>query len=146
MGNRATAIANSPFKKGTPKPDGSGRKKGAPNKTTTSLKQAILLAATNVGLDGLGKEGLVGYLMRLAVSEPSSFASLLGRVIPLEVTGAGGKSVPVVITVETTLREVASLYSQSVRDSNLEMSIEEKREVLDLVAIPSPSSDEKEDA
>lgn len=74
---------------------GKGRKKGAVNKTTAVLKDAILLAATQTGLDGAGTGGLVGYLRSLAQSEPKAFSSLLGRVLPLQITGEGGG--PVVI-------------------------------------------------
>lgn len=69
---------------------GIGRKRGVPNKTTRALKEAILLAAEAVGKDGKGCNGLTGYLESLAVKEPSSFAALLGKVLPLQVTGENG--------------------------------------------------------
>ena len=77
---------------GRPKPPnaGKGRKAGSPNKTTKALKEAILEAAELVGHDGNGGDGLTGYLKTLAVSEPRAFAGLLGRVLPLQVTGEGG--------------------------------------------------------
>lgn len=64
---------------------GLGRPKGIPNKTTRALKEAILLAGEQAG----GKAGLVGYLERLAHNEPASFATLLGKVLPLQVQGSG---------------------------------------------------------
>lgn len=64
-----------------------GRKKNTPNKTTALLKDAILQAAANVGLDGNGKEGLTGYCQRLAASEPKAFATLLSKVMPLQIAG-----------------------------------------------------------
>lgn len=66
---------------------GMGRPKGAQNKTTGALKEAILLAAAQVGKNGKGENGLIGYLEMLAVDEPTSFATLLGKVLPLQVTG-----------------------------------------------------------
>jgi hypothetical protein len=72
--------------KGLPKTG--GRKKGTPNKLTVALKEAILEARNNAG----GEEGLVGYLTAQAVSKPSSFLALLGRLLPL--TAAGDKSNP----------------------------------------------------
>jgi hypothetical protein len=66
---------------------GKGRPKGAQNKTTKTLKEAILLAAEKVGADGEGKDGLVGYLVEVARSDVKAFAPLLGRLIPTEVTG-----------------------------------------------------------
>jgi hypothetical protein len=69
---------------------GKGRPKGAPNKTTATLKQAILAAAEQTGQDGAGKDGLTGYLKHVAASDVKAFASLLGRVLPTELTGADG--------------------------------------------------------
>jgi hypothetical protein len=71
-----------------PQPPG-GSRRGKPNKTTATLKEAILLAAEQVGEDFKGKDGLTGYLRGLAVSEPKAFASLLGRVLPLTLQGPG---------------------------------------------------------
>ena len=49
---------------------------------TTDLLEAIILAATQVGEDGLGKAGVVGYFRRFARAEPKLFASLLAGVMP----------------------------------------------------------------
>lgn len=64
-----------------------GRAKGTPNKTTAVLKDAILLAAEEVGFDGVGGGGLTGYLRMVAKEDVKAFAGLLGRVLPLQVTG-----------------------------------------------------------
>ena len=79
---------------GSGKP-GPGRKPGTPNKTTAVLKDAILLAAQQTGRDGKGAGGLVGYLRRVAESDVRAFSSLLGKVLPLQVEGAGGGAVKV---------------------------------------------------
>lgn len=76
---------------------GKGKKPGTVNKTTKALKEAILLAAEKVGEDGKGKEGLTGYLVGLAKSEPKSFAALLGKVLPLQVTGEDGGALVVTV-------------------------------------------------
>src|SRR5262249_28140477 len=65
------------FKKGHKRAANSGRKKGQANRTTRLLKDAILEAATLVGQDGRGKDGLVGYLKSLAVKEKAVYARLL---------------------------------------------------------------------
>ena len=54
-----------------------GRQKGTPNKTTAVLKDAILMAAEAAGGDG----GLV------ATKNPPSFMVLLGKVLPMQMTG-----------------------------------------------------------
>ncbi len=72
---------------------GKGRPKGAANKTTALLKDAILKAATDAG----GKEGLVGYLTRQAIENPAPFMSLLGKVLPMQVSGEDGG--PIRITI-----------------------------------------------
>lgn len=75
-----------------PKPPaaGKGRPKGTQNKTTRLLKEAILMAA-----DEAHPEGLVGYLCQQAMTNPGPFMSLLGKVLPMQVTGADGGPVAV---------------------------------------------------
>lgn len=58
-----------------------GRPKGIPNKTTQALKDMILMA--------LDKSGGVDYLMQQAESNPNAFLSLVGKVLPMTVMGAG---------------------------------------------------------
>lgn len=61
---------------------GKGRKKGVPNKTTALLKDAILQAATAAGGGDLTR-----YLADQAIESPTAFLSLLGKVLPLQMTG-----------------------------------------------------------
>lgn len=70
-----------------------GRPKGALNKTTKALKEAILAAAERHGFDGDGEDGLEGYLLKVASEEPRAFVSLLGRVLPMTVDGNVGLTV-----------------------------------------------------
>lgn len=77
-----------------------GRSKGTPNKTTAMLKEAILGAATQTGSDGKGKDGLLGYCAFLARQEPKAFAGLLGKVLPMQVTGEDGGPIKSVTRVE----------------------------------------------
>ena len=75
-----------------------GRPKGKPNKTTALLKEATLMAAEQVGEDGTGKAGLVGFLKVQAAKENNGpFMALLGKVLPLQVTGEDGKGIKIVI-------------------------------------------------
>lgn len=76
---------------------GMGRPKGSTNKTTALLKDAIIKAAEATGEDRQGKGGLIGYCTFLARKEPKAFATLLGKVLPMQVTGDDGG--PLVINV-----------------------------------------------
>lgn len=58
---------------------GKGRRKGVPNKVTSDLKGMVL--------EALMQAGGVDYLVWLSREEPTSFAALLGRVLPLQVRG-----------------------------------------------------------
>ncbi|MEH6743895.1 hypothetical protein [Hyphomonas sp.] len=69
------------------KREGAGRKKGSVAPATKLLKDAILEAAAAVGSDDKGKGKLVGYLTERAKDQPVAFMSMLGRVMPMQVTG-----------------------------------------------------------
>lgn len=81
---------------------GKGRPKGALNKTTTALKDAILLAAADVGEDGDGRGGLRGYLRAVAKDDKKAYSGLLGRVLPLQI--AGDPDNPVKTSLEVTFK------------------------------------------
>ena len=70
---------------------GKGRPKGVPNKNTAALKDMILKA--------LDKSGGVDYLVKQADENPNAFLSLVGKVLPMTVTGADGG--PVTLNVYT---------------------------------------------
>ncbi len=59
-----------------------GRAKGTPNKTTALLKDAILRAA-----EAAGGGDMVEYLTLQARDNPGPFMALLGKVLPLQITG-----------------------------------------------------------
>lgn len=84
---------------------GKGRVKGIPNKVTLALREAILLAAEEVGdamADAAAEKGetrtggLAGYLVMVASTDVKAFAGLLGRVLPLTVKGEGDNGAIVV--------------------------------------------------
>jgi len=73
-----------------------GRPKGVPTKVTSALKKAILVAGADAGeIVGAqyvaAPDGLTKYLTHLALKEPRAFATLLGRVLPLEGPGDNGE-------------------------------------------------------
>ena len=69
--------------------------KRGPGKATKALKDAILAA-----LDAAHAEGSVAYLTQQAKDNPSAFMTLIGKVLPLQVTGEGGGPIIVVTGVE----------------------------------------------
>lgn len=66
--------------KGAPKTG--GRKKGTPNRFTTTIRQAIIASFHEVG----GQK----WLVKLAKSDPKSYAQLLGKAMPTEISGVDG--------------------------------------------------------
>jgi hypothetical protein len=85
-------------KKGTPKTG--GRQKGTPNKVTALLKEAIIMAAEKCGRDTKGAGGVVGYCEFLAQEHPQTFATLLGKVLPLQLTGGSDGDTPLKFTLQ----------------------------------------------
>lgn len=73
-----------------------GRAKGTPNKTTALLKDAILKAAENAG-NKVGDYGLVSYLEAQATDNPGPFMALLGKVLPMQVTGADDAPLQIIV-------------------------------------------------
>lgn len=61
-----------------------GSRKGIPNKVTGDVKAMVLAA-----LEGAGG---VAYLQRQAGENPAAFMTLLGKVLPLQVSGANGEA------------------------------------------------------
>lgn len=71
----------------TKKPKTGGRKPGTPNKVTKELKDMILGALSDVGGQA--------YLVKQAQKNPATFMTLLGKVLPMQVTGEGGGPIQV---------------------------------------------------
>jgi hypothetical protein len=73
---------------------GPGRPKGIPNKTTGAIKDMIL--------EALSEAGGVGYLVDRA-NDPktaAAFLGLVGKVLPMQVTGADGDAIQTVTRIE----------------------------------------------
>jgi hypothetical protein len=61
---------------------GKGRPKGSVNKNTAAIKDMILQA--------LSEAGGVDYLVEQAEKNPGPFMTLVGKVLPMQVTGEDG--------------------------------------------------------
>jgi len=78
------------FKKGEKRPK-QGRPPGTPNKDTALIRDMIAQALNEVGG--------VQYLASVAQSHPGPFLALVGKVMPVQVTGADGGAVQHAIRV-----------------------------------------------
>jgi hypothetical protein len=99
------------FKKG----DGrGGRPKGAPNKTTRALKEAIILAAEKSKHSKA--HDLEGYLLYLADEKPELFVPLLAKLLPLQVRAKNEGDGPVnLINPNMSVSEMISNFEQRVK-------------------------------
>lgn len=66
-----------------------GRKKGTPNKLNAQVKEAIE--------EAFARAGGPDYLLGVAKEQPQVFCTLLGRVLPLQVTGDPAAPVKLVL-------------------------------------------------
>lgn len=66
-----------------------GRAKGTPNKVNKAVKDMVLGA-----LDTLGGED---YLVEQARTNPNAFLTLVGKVIPTQLTGESGGAIEVIV-------------------------------------------------
>lgn len=57
-------------------------------------------AAEAAGEDMNGKDGVIGYCKFLAMNEPRAFAQLLGKVLPMQVTGEDGGPIQTITRIE----------------------------------------------
>ena len=87
---QVTAIARrrptNPFGPNRPSP---GKAKGTVAKITRDLKQGIIDAAVNVGRDGYGTDGLVGFLEDTAINHRKAFCMLLAKILPMQLHADG---------------------------------------------------------
>ena len=67
--------------------EGAGRKPGVPNKLSADIKGMVLGALQDVG----GRD----YLAARALDQPVAFMGLVGKVLPLQLTGENGAPIAV---------------------------------------------------
>lgn len=96
-----------------------GRIKGTPNRVDGDIKRMVCAA--------LAKAGGVDYLVEQASKNPVAFMGLVGKVLPLQVTGAGGEALQIRI----------------VRYSESEAKVIEG-EIVDQPSIAAPADETQE--
>lgn len=79
MSDGSKVVANTGRK---PPNAGKGRPRGAQNRTTTIIKEAVIAAAEKAG----GGD-MVDYLARQADENPGPFMTLLSKVLPTQIEG-----------------------------------------------------------
>lgn len=98
------------FKKGDPNnpkkknPERSGRKKGTPNKFTRDIKEALLNA--------FGRVGGEDYLVKVAEKDRRTFAGLIGKLLPTQLTGKDGG--PLELLVERAAGGLSNLNDKEL--------------------------------
>jgi len=85
-----TTVNAGAFRKGEKRPN-QGRPKGSTNKQSELIRDMVATA--------LNQSGGVDYLARVSESHPAAFLSLVGKVLPIQVTGEGGDAIKHSITV-----------------------------------------------
>ncbi len=85
------------FVKGMTRPAGAGRRPGTPNKHTRNVRDALVRALEATAEDG-GEEFFAG----LRDSDPKTFATLVGKLIPNQTHITGEEGGPVVVIKDYT--------------------------------------------
>jgi hypothetical protein len=96
------------------------RGKGIPNKVPKTVHDVVPFAAAQVGEDGRGKDGLVGYLRRIARTQPKLYAPLLARALDYQTTVDDDEPTEIVYkTVEEVVEELRKrgISIERLRDS-----------------------------
>lgn len=68
---------------------GRGRPKGSPNKIQSAVKEMVIAA--------LNEAGGVEYLVQQSEENPTAFLTLVGKVLPLQVSGEDGAAIGIAI-------------------------------------------------
>ena len=115
-----------------------GRKRGTPNLISADYKKALLGAAYRVGYDGNGKDGVVGYLMWVALHHPASFCAGLSAILPWEVAETNTPEKPP-LTMEEINRWVRDYIGLTGKNRTEEKTVQgESQSPWDWTGQPFP--------
>ena len=79
---------------------GKGRPKGSPNKTTTTVKEALC--------EAFEKAGGVPSLVEFARNNPKEFYGIWGRLAPRELVGANGGPLTLTVTFQREAKKTTA--------------------------------------
>jgi hypothetical protein len=82
---------------------GRGRPKGTPNKSTAAIKEMVIAA--------LDKAGGIEYLAARAKDTPAAFMTLVGKVLPLQLTGDPTQPI---VTANVSLEDVLAARARII--------------------------------
>jgi len=129
---------------------GPGKPVGAVTRIHRDLKQAILDAAAAHGSDRHGAGGLAGYCFYLASQHPRAFSGLLGRLLPMQISGSVSATIAAVNVVSIpsdrymTREEMNSQPPEVEHEPQRDIDQDEIDELVTL-ELPSQSVDAGED-
>jgi hypothetical protein len=103
---RRRVAGGKPFEAGREKTG--GRKKGSHNVITNDVKEAIVAALIQVGEDGYGHDGLIGYVRGLVLRSDQAGAALLRIVMPLTLNAPASGALGAYKTEEDIRAEFAA--------------------------------------
>ena len=89
-----------------------GRKPGSQNVISREIKEVVITAANLVGSNRRGKDGLIGYMRRLAVRNEAVFGGLLRQVMGTQVTVEHTERHKKYQTVEEVVEELRRFESR----------------------------------
>ena len=116
---------------------GPGRTPGSKNKISREIKEAVITAANLVGSDKRGKDGLIGYMRRLAVRNEAVFGGLLRHVMGSQVTIEHTERAKTYQSVEEVVEELRRFGIVPMQQKALPHYVGPELE-LDPAAIPQP--------
>lgn len=125
-----------------------GRKKGsirAKQHHEILLEKALIKAGSETGSDGVGKEGLLGYCKFLARRYPKTFATLLGKVLPLQVNMQVSQEPVRKITREMSEAEANAAFADTLAIAGASPSIKLVAELRGGEEVYVPVKDAEED-
>src|SRR5215472_931182 len=122
---------------------GGGSRKGRPNKLTADLKAMILGA--------LDKAGGEAYLLRQANENPTAFMTLLGKILPHQIGGAGDPiGIRATISHEERRRqaiaEIEAAFAKPPSEREVELAVEKARQFEQRSNVPDRDRGERAEA